>query len=165
MSQDRHQHAATTVIQDPSNDDRKAYFADCEQDESKPDADEAIIGVGACNGPKEEGNVPQAPERPEDEGSDQRTVYPLQTGQRETTPPTFFQQRTTRRNEEDEDKRTQVERYKAPIRSDELSKDPWHDRHRQKYQNRNADHGHQVPLHADSPAHIAAQQAKHSGLS
>src|SRR5262249_27434332 len=72
---------------------------------------------------------------------------------------------TTRRNEEDEDKRTQVERYKAPIRSDELGKGPWHDRHRQKHQNRNADHGHQVPLHADSPAHIAAQQAKHSGLS
>jgi hypothetical protein len=90
-----------TVIQDPGNDDRKAYFADYEQDESNTDADEASIGVGARNGPKEEGKVPHAPERPKDDGSDQRTPQPLQTGQRETTPPTFFQQRTTRRKEED----------------------------------------------------------------
>src|SRR5262249_19068506 len=74
MSQDRHQHAATTVIQDPSNDDRKAYFTDYEQGESNTDADEASIGVGAGNGPKEEGEVPHAPERPKDEGSDQGAV-------------------------------------------------------------------------------------------
>ena len=46
MKQDRHQCAATTVIQDPGHDDRKADQADRELDECNTDADEGRVGSG-----------------------------------------------------------------------------------------------------------------------
>ena len=49
---------------------------------------------------KKKGQVPKAPEGPEDDATDQRSVQPLQAWQRETAPPYLFEHRSSGEKED-----------------------------------------------------------------
>src|SRR5918997_2937075 len=94
MHQDGHEHAAPRVVEDPHDDETEADKGEGKHDEVEDSTSRRYIGKG-LRWNQEPGQVPQRPETPQDEASNQRTMQPLQAGLGETAPSRFLEQRSS----------------------------------------------------------------------
>ncbi len=149
-----HKHATVRVVEDPHDDETEGDEGDGKHNEVEDGTPRRYIRkiLGWDQEPRQ---VPESPETPQDEASDQRTMQPLQAGLRETAPPRFLEQWSSDENHENESteigqhgqRGERLERFQGPRPDDRAE----HHNHRETYKSE------QVPPKPDPPPHDPAQ--------
>ncbi len=104
--------------------------------------------------------MPEAPEYPQYESSEERTRALLQPGQRKAAPARFFKEWAA--SKEDKDVGHQVAQYKGESWDAKGCNGSWQDQDAEEKQGWDTKENKQVPLGIHSPKDIAAQQAEHT---